>query len=465
MSYSRSVGRNTFQIHNNPNHKPLNSMGNTHNSNMTKDAKRQKLKEILIEKFTKKFGIKNSLPFLNEEISSFLCENNLTELDLKKLEDRIGKILLEMRDQETLRNNLSTEENKNSYRNNFKDTEHNNQNTPNNYSHNYHSNNNNQNILKQKSSKSVSDCVLPELNNNLHINNPNSDVVSVKSKFSRMSGASHLSRFDEDNAKVKLNQMAEMEFLKKKEPKPERFDFAEHGDEWNAIVKYNQHLHKEDKINNKRKDLEVKRRIREDLDNQVRMKYKRKHEEKLKDKEFDKVLLDHCDYLSELDRKRQEEYKEKVMKDKENRDKQLIDEKKKKRKEIIKEKKYDREVVKNIKEELEKEKERNRQKRINEVEMLHQTLRENEINRIKKMENLKKEKYDDVKAIEENNKVMERQENERREYFKKIERNGNNFVSTNANFVLSDLKKNSKEEEEKMKLFMEEKEKRYLDIY
>ena len=85
--------------------------------------------------------------------------------------------------------------------------------------------------------------------------------------------------------------MAELEFLKKKDPKPDRMDFAEQGDEWNAIVCYNQHLHKEDKIQNKRKDLEIKRRIREDLDNQVRMKYKRKHDERLKDKEFDKVLL------------------------------------------------------------------------------------------------------------------------------------------------------------------------------
>ena len=64
------------------------------------------------------------------------------------------------------------------------------------------------------------------------------------------------------------------------------------------------------------------------------------------------------------------------------------------------------------------------------------------------------------KQIEENNKVMERQENERRDYFKKIERNGNNFVSTNASYVLNDLKKNSKDEDDKMRKFMEEKEQR-----
>ena len=46
--------------------------------------------------------------------------------------------------------------------------------------------------------------------------------------------------------------------------------------------------------------------------------------------------------------------------------------------------------------------------------------------------------------------ILERQEIERKEYFQKIERNGNNFVSTKANFVLNDLKKNSKDEENKM---------------
>lgn len=441
---SKSQGRDNIYMYSNQNPNSSNIFNDT-----KKEAKRQKLKDILIEKFTRKFGIKNYLPFLEEEISKFLTENNLTEQDLKRLEDRIGNILIDMRNQETLRNDLT--EGPNKYQNNFKESE----------------NYNNQCMRKnqnQKSNQSVSDVVLPDLvnNNAINVNHPHSDAISVRSKFSRMSGASHLSRFDEDNAKIKLAHMAEMNFLNKKGPKPERIDFAEHGDEWNAIVNYNQQLYKEDKILNKKKDIEIKRRIKEDLDNQVRMKYKKKHEERLKEKEFDKVLLDHCDYLSELERKRQEEYKEKVMRDKENRDKQLIDEKRKKRKEIIKEKKYDREVVKNIKEEIEKDKERKIQKRKNEVEMLHQTLKENESNRQRKLENIKKEKYDDVKAIEENNKVMERQENERKEYFKKIERFGNNFVSTNANFVLKDLKKNSKDEEDKMRKFMEEKEKRYF---
>jgi hypothetical protein len=480
MNSSKSVGRNTFQIHsnqsqniNNINNKSIISLSQNKNNNTynkEKELKRQKLKDILIEKFTKKFGLKNSLPFLNEEISNFLNENKLTEQDLYNLEQKITKVLTEMRNQENLRKNLTSEAH-NNRGNNFKETRdkenHMPKNTNTNQYHTYdqynHNNNNNNNFdynqNYQKGSKSVAsgDVILPDL---INPNHPNSDLMSVRSKCSRMSGASHLSKFDEDNVKLKLAQMTELDFLKKKQPKPERFDFTEQGNEWNAIVNYNQKLHKDNIIQNQVKDLEVKKRIKEDLDNQIKMKYKRKYEERLKEKEFDQILLNHCDYLSELDRQRQEDYKEKVMKDKENRDKQLIDEKKKKRKEIIKEKRFDREVVKNIKEELAKEKDQILKKKANDIKMLQENLKENEINRLKKIENIKKEKFDDVKAMEENQKVMERQENERKEYFRKIERNSNNFVSTNANFVLSDLKKNSKEEDEKMKKFMEEKEQR-----
>jgi len=128
--------------------------------------------------------------------------------------------------------------------------------------------------------------------------------------------------------------------------------------------------------------------------------------------------------------------------------------------EIIKEKKFDRETVKNIKAELQKEKEMKIKKKEQEVEILHKTLRENELNRQKTIENLYQEKLDDVKAIEEYRKVMERQEQERAEYFRRIERNGKNFVNDKAQTVLVDLDKKVKEEDEKMRAYLDEKEKR-----
>ena len=78
----------------------------------------------------------------------------------------------------------------------------------------------------------------------------------------------------------------------------------------------------------------------------------------------------------------------------------------------------------------EKEKEptinHNVNKKNKEHEALIQTLKDNELNKIRKAEQLKKEKEEDLKFCEENNKVEERKELERKLYFKRIERNAKN---------------------------------------
>jgi len=418
--------------------------GNTSSEKLINAAKREKLKELLVDKFMKKFGVKNRLTVIEDEISNFLQNEKLNDADLKRLDEKLSKILAELKSQESLRKGLLSSEPGNQS-SNFKDeikNKNSNLNVNNNNINNNFNHSNNQNLN--------SDFILPNL----------SDALSVKSKASKMSGASHLSKFNENNAKAKADEMKELDFLNSKSSKQERFHFEEEGDEWNAIAKFNQQQHVEEKTQNKLKELEIKKRIKEDLDNQIRQKLKRKHEENLKDKEFDNILLDHCDYLYQLEIQREKEIKEKIMKEKGNRDKQLKDEKKKKRFEIIKDKKFDRETVKNIKAELLREQEVKLRKKQQEVELLHKTLRENEMNRIKTMENLHKEKLDDVKAIGEYNKVLERQEQERAEYFMKIERNGNKYINKMAQSVLVDLDNKTKEEDEKMRHYLEEKEKR-----
>ncbi len=414
-------------------------------------AKREKLRDLLVDKFMKKYGVKNRLPIIEEEIANFLQNEKLNDADLKRLDEKLSKLLTELKSQESLKRGLLSSEaalqSSSNFRENFEPKNSNNQNTKNsNLNNNSINNNNNNNNYNYK----PNDFVLPDL----------SDALSIKSKASKMSGASHLSKFNENNAKAKADEREELDFLKAKSPKQERFNFDEEGDEWNAIVKFNHQLHLEEKVQNKLKDLEIKKRIREDLDYQVRDKIKRKHEDNLKNKEFDQILLNHCDFLKQLEFQREKERKEKIMKEKENRDLQVKDERKKKRLEIIKEKKIDRETVKNIKADLKKEQENKLRKKQQDMELLHKTLRENELNRLRTMENMHKEKLDDVKAIGEYNNVLERQEQERAEYFRKIERNGNNYINKMAQTVLGDLDQKSKEDDERMKFYLEEKEKR-----
>ena len=67
-----------------------------------------------------------------------------------------------------------------------------------------------------------------------------------------------------------------------------------------------------------------------------------------------------------------------------------------------------------------------------------------------------------MRAMEEFEKVLDKQENERREYFNKIEKNANNFKLKIAEDVLKDMNNKNIDEESKMKNYLAEKEKRFI---
>jgi hypothetical protein len=260
--------------------------------------KRDKLKSLLITKFMKKYGIKNPEKLLHDEISKFLEGEKLTDADLKSLDEKLRKLLAEKEKNETLRKNL---------------TETNTQ------------------VLNETK------LVLPDLNKQ--------ETLSVHSKHSKMSGASQLSKYNDK--KTLTEELEELESLSNKKPLC-RYDFSNEGDEWNAICLLNQKMFEEEKKLNKLKDIDIKRRTKDDLDNQIRQKLKRLNEEHMKNIEYDRILLNHNDYLNELEKHKHHEMKSKILKEKENRDKQLKDEKTRKKIEILKEKKYEKELGKYI---------------------------------------------------------------------------------------------------------------------
>ena len=53
-----------------------------------------------------------------------------------------------------------------------------------------------------------------------------------------------------------------------------RIDFSDVGDEWQALAKYNKKIYEQQLKEEKEKDAEVKKRTREDLDNQIKQKLK-----------------------------------------------------------------------------------------------------------------------------------------------------------------------------------------------
>ena len=72
------------------------------------------------------------------------------------------------------------------------------------------------------------------------------------------------------------------------------------------------------------------------------------------------------------------------------------------------------------------------------------------------------ERLDNMKSIEDYTKVLDKQENERRLYFKNIENKANNFLAKVGATVLKDVENKNREESERIKKYEEEKEARLV---
>ena len=109
---------------------------------------------------------------------------------------------------------------------------------------------------------------------------------------------------------------------------------------------------------------------------------------------------------------------------------------------------------------MEKEKQITIKKKIEEKDALQKTLKDNELNKVKLIEQLKKERDEDVRCTKEYAKILEKQENERKEYFNRIERNSNNFMSKMVETVIKEMDGKNKDEEERMRKYLSDKERR-----
>ena len=396
--------------------KPLKSK-----ESLINNQKREKLKQLLVQKYKKKFVGFAKEEIIASEVSSFLKRDKVNEHDLKLLEKNIQKRLTQEKEQETLKANLTNQPKVQKAQD-----------------------------IKQEESKVTEPVILPD------INNANADNLSV---HSAMSGASDLSKFNERGPGNKVMEEEIRDFKKfnsmKKDTKPKgpQIDYSKYNDEWDAINMYNKKLFEQEKIINRIKDKEVQKRTRNDLDNQVKQKLKKMYEEKLKEQEYDAIMNKHLQKLNELEEKKKLEIKKRILKEKESRDKQLKDEYIRKRIEVLKNKKYERELVKTLQEEIEREKQLAIEKKLAEKAALQKTLKDNEIHKQKLAEEARKEREDDIKIMEDDAKVKEKQENERIEYFKKIERNANSFMDKVIQTVLKEQEDKNREEEEKIRQY------------
>jgi hypothetical protein len=118
--------------------------------------------------------------------------------------------------------------------------------------------------------------------------------------------------------------------------------------------------------------------------------------------------------------------------------------------------------VKKIVEEIDKEKKQAIVKKEEERIALKKLLEENEIRKLVLADQLQKEREQDLKACYDYARVLDQQEKDRADYFKIRERKSSDFMSQVVDGVIKEINNKTKIEEENIKKFEKEIEKKYL---
>ena len=413
--------------------------------------KRKKLKELLVSKFMNKYGINENDQVLETEIQKFLQGEKLTDIDLQRLDNRIKAIFRTRRNNQHLRTTLSQSLlDKKTNSSKLKP-----QLLP---------------IIQDQKNQTLNTSINPTnqnltSNQNTLVNNRNITINKDERKL-RPSASMEVIKPSKKLYRNPEEELAELEAEFEEEEKKRnskrnftRIDFSGVGDEWLAMAKYNKKMYEKQMKEEKEKDAEIKRRTKEDLDNQNKQKIKLEYEGVLKEKEEEKIFQEHLKHIDELEREKQEALKLQIMREKKNRDAQIKDEYTRKRIEFLKKRKYERNLIQNIQIEMEKEKQEAIQKRIKENEALKKVIKENEINKEKQRELLKKEKEEDIQSYKEMEKNELKKDLERKRYFENIRRFANKYDDDEVAKILNKMKQDQKDEDNKVYKLMLEKNK------
>ena len=401
--------------------------------------KRKKLKDLLITKFMQKYGLNQPDQILDREITQFLQGEKLTDVDLQRLDAKLKKIFKDKRNNQQLKSTLSQS---------------------------FLERNTNLNKSQPDLLPRIQDLKNKNLNSTLNQNEHYNKIEIKKERKLRPSASVEMpnNKYNKRKYRNPEEELAELEKEFEEEEKERnakrnytRIDFSGVGDEWMAMANYNKKMFEKQLKEEKEKDAEIKRRTKEDLDNQVKQKLKREYEEVLKEKESDKIFQEHLKHIDELEREKQEALKKQILREKKNRDAQIKDEYTRKRIEQLKQRKFERNLIKNIKEEMEKEKQAAIQKKIKENEALKKVIRENELYKEKQKELLQKEKEEDIESYKEMERNELKKDLERKRYFDNIRRFANKYDENETAKILNQMKKDQQDEDEKVYQLMMEK--------
>ena len=382
--------------------------------------RRQKLSQSLTKSFVDKFNDKTQKKLIENEVNEFLKRETVTQKDLKDLEKLISQKIKIKKEKNELTENL------------IKNTK--------------------PKIADVTEEKKVENNE-NKLESTLDNKNSKKDLNE-----SGMSGGSDLDKFDGKIPKeeVENKEMKELEKFRNMNEgstvKKVEIDKSKYNDEWDAINMYNKRMFEERRKREKEKQWEERMRNRAQLMEQIQEKMKRKFEQELKEREYDEMMERNLKKMQEIENKQKEEQKQNAIKEKEIRDKQIREIYVAKRIAYLKNKKYEKELIEHNNEEMRLEKEAEIARKAREHEALLKTLKDNEIHRQKLLEEEQLERENDVKIMQDAAANEIKRENERKAYYEGIKRGA---MEHDSKVLESVIKKRNEQLEEEDRIIKE----------
>ena len=425
--------------------------------------KRQKLRDLLIDRFSSKYNLGKNRMLIEGEITKFIQQEKLNDVDLKRLDARIKRIISEDINQKNLKKNLTENLNYNHPIDYEKEKDLNtnlNQEEsiyPNNYQPPLNStlNQNNQTNLRSNSYQ-PNNSARP-LSSQTYIPQSKLNLYKTRNKFS--SPEEELKSLETELAAEEERELREKGYYSEMNNhlKLKKIDFKKYGNEWAAMAAYDKMIYEQQILDEKIRSAQQKKRTKYDLDEQVKEKIKKEYEDELKEKEYDKIFKEHQKELDKIEKEKAQKIKEQYIRERESRKAQLKDNYIRKRIDELKERKFDKKFVRTILTEMENErKQQAEEKRRRNLE-LNKALEENEKNR----KNLKiiqdKQKVEDLQFLEEQKKMDIRLEQQREYLLNQIKTRFNNASNPQAEEKVKEAEKAQQEEDKKIIFYMNEK--------
>ena len=419
--------------------------------------KRQKLRDLLIDKFSHKYHLGRNSSLIEDEITKFLQQEKLNDVDLQRLDNRIKRIISQDISQRNLKDTLTKTLNYNQQNENEQKQDLNLPQEESIYPANYKPPESTINQPKSNLRSASYQNNSRPLSSQTYIRNDKLNLSKNKNKYKNPE--EELAALEKELAEEEERELREKGFYHplNNDLSLKKLDMKKYGNEWAAMAAYDKKIYEQQLLDERIRNTQLKKRTKADLDEQVKEKIKKEYEDELKEKEYDKLFKEHQKKLDQIEKEKEELIRQQYLREKESRENQLKDNYIRKRIDELKDKKFDKKIIKTIKSEIENEKRQFAEEKRKRNAELNKALEQNEQNRKNQKLIQERQKAEDLQFLDEERKMDLRLEQQREYLLKQIKNKSERYTNQAAIDKVNKIKKDQEEEEKKMIFYMNEK--------